>query len=326
MSSILLSKEEQGIVVFHILKSLKYKTRLALCILLIVAGLALQFLTLGSYNESTFLFLGVVIVFTGNLLMLVKGYTNKIKLDTYSAESEWVSTNSERLQEIVDINKKAKKWDINGMDVSNGLGAFVLIAFIAVLIVLTTSRMLDSFSAKKMLFLNAFVLFVPHWLTGIRRVTLTPNLIKKINIYQHVMEHFGKELESHEVDFLMYVKGSDEKLPRDVKMKVDFKGQPENFLGMYAQISMNNVQETYYPYFYVVLVAKKGTMMNEQFQKSVILAPKILSEFKQEGDVEILVLRQVTTKKSGYHTKPAAIINSFNVGLQNAELLLKQVK
>lgn len=319
--SLLLNKEEQGIVVFHFWKSLKYKTRLAICLLMALCGFALQYMALGSVKEFKIIVTGALFIFLGNLLMLVKGYNNKIKLDTYTAESEWVKTDIERLKEIVDINKKAKKWDINSLDITNVLGVFAFVGFIVVLIVLVSSNILESGGAKAILFIDALVLFVPHWLTGVRSITLTPNLLKKISIYLQVMDRFGASLEKHDVDFLTYVKGSKEKFPRDVKMKVDFKDQPEDFLGMYAQITLNNVQETLYPYFYVVLVAKRGSMMNQKFVNSVKLAPKIMKEFKEEGDVEILVLRQVTTKTSGYYTKKEMVMNTFEVGLKNVNLL-----
>lgn len=322
--SILLSKEEQGIVVFHILKSLKYTTRLVLCLAFVTAGFTLQYMGLDKYEVADYMMLGLILVFVGNLLMLVKGYNNKIKLDSYSPESEWVKTSVDRLNEIVEINKKAKKWDINSWDITNIQGFIVLVMFIAVLIIFAASGILESSSAKSIIVLNATVLFVPHWLTGIRRVSLTPNLIKKVDIYLNISERFNNELTAHNVEFLTYVKGSKAKMPSDVKMKVDFKDQPEELLGMYAQICMNNVQEVLYPYFYVVLVAKRDTLMNEKILESIQLDYNIIKEFKQQDDVDILVIRQKTTKKSGYHTNTATVVKTFELGLANAELLMRK--
>jgi hypothetical protein len=42
-------------------------------------------------------------------------------------------------------------------------------------------------------------------------------------------------------------------------------------------------------------------------------------EFKYEGEVEVMVLRQETTKTSGYHTKPAVANEILNEGLDLAE-------
>jgi hypothetical protein len=43
------------------------------------------------------------------------------------------------------------------------------------------------------------------------------------------------------------------------------------------------------------------------------------SELKYQGEVEVLVIRQRTTKKSGYHTKPNKAVKIFLEGLRLAE-------
>lgn len=320
MSTFLLSKEEQGIVVFHVWKSLKYKTRLVLSLQFIFIGFLIQYFSIGRVEEISIIFIGVLFVLTGNLLLLVKGYNNKINLGGFSAENEWVKTDSKRLDDILSINKKARRWDMNNMDITNAAGFFILL--LVILGIVAVSVLLPSSLTQTIIFLNALVLFVPHWLTGVRRITTTPKLVKKIKIYKNVLDTFKRELENEDVDFLVYVRGNEEKLPRDVKMKVKFNNQPEGFLGMYAQISMNDVDGTHYPYFYVVLVAKQKSNMLGKHSNNLRLPVRVISEYKVEGDVEILVIRQYTTKKSGYHTRPQAIVNIFDAGLKNAKSIL----
>jgi hypothetical protein len=320
MSTFLLSKEEQGIVVFHVWKSLKYKTRLVLSLQFIFIGFLIQYFSIGRVEEISIIFIGVLFVLTGNLLLLVKGYNNKINLGGFSAENEWVKTDSKRLDDILSINKKARRWDMNNMDITNAAGFFILL--LVILGIVAVSVLLPSSLTQTIIFLNALVLFVPHWLTGVRRITTTPKLVKKIKIYKNVLDTFKRELENEDVDFLVYVRGNEEKLPRDVKMKVKFNNQPEGFLGMYAQISMNDVDGTHYPYFYVVLVAKQKSNMLGKHSNNLRLPVRVISEYKIEGDVEILVIRQYTTKKSGYHTRPQAIVNIFDAGLKNAKSIL----
>lgn len=320
MSTFLLSKEEQGIVVFHVWKSLKYKTRLVLSLQFIFIGFLIQYFSIGRVEENSIIFIGVLFVLTGNLLLLVKGYNNKINLGGFSAENEWVKTDSKRLDDILSINKKARRWDMNNMDITNAAGFFILL--LVILGIVAVSVLLPSSLTQTIIFLNALVLFVPHWLTGVRRITTTPKLVKKIKIYKNVLDTFKRELENEDVDFLVYVRGNEEKLPRDVKMKVKFNNQPEGFLGMYAQISMNDVDGTHYPYFYVVLVAKQKSNMLGKHSNNLRLPSRVISEYKIEGDVEILVIRQYTTKKSGYHTRPQAIVNIFDAGLKNAKSIL----
>ena len=44
-----------------------------------------------------------------------------------------------------------------------------------------------------------------------------------------------------------------------------------------------------------------------------------MKEFKEEGDVEVFVIRQHTTRTSGYHTKYKDVRRIFLEGLEVAE-------
>jgi hypothetical protein len=78
------------------------------------------------------------------------------------------------------------------------------------------------------------------------------------------------------------------------------------------------VQGTSYPYFYVVLVARKGFGLRDAYSAHNA-GHRVTKEFKYEGEVEVMVLRQETTKTSGYHTKPAVANEIFYEGLELAE-------
>jgi hypothetical protein len=47
--------------------------------------------------------------------------------------------------------------------------------------------------------------------------------------------------------------------------------------------------------------------------------PGMVREFKRQGNVDVLVIRQETTKRSGYHTDEAVALRIFEVGLHLAE-------
>jgi hypothetical protein len=80
----------------------------------------------------------------------------------------------------------------------------------------------------------------------------------------------------------------------------------------------HEVNGTSYPYFYVVLVAKKSFGLGDAFNKFIPPA-KIIKEFKIEGDVEILVIRQATTKTSGDHTGDKQMGDILAAGINLAE-------
>jgi hypothetical protein len=325
MKSFLLSKDEQGIVIFHFLKTLSYSSRLFLALILIFGGMLVQYFSFYQGGPDFLLTIGLGMVLTGNLLVLVKGYNNRIKLDVYSADKEWITVDKEQLNKILEINRKARHWDISSTDISNVLGFFVFILLLGALIAIGISRPFASEMANRIIIWNTIILFVPHWFTGIRKITLTPKLVNKIRLFMNLMNGFDNTLAEDQVDYLVYVEGQDTMFPRDVKMKLKFNAQPEGFLGMYAQISMNHVNDRDYPYFYVVMVAKAESGMLRPVVNSLQLPPKVISEYKTEGEIELIVIRQHTTKTSGYYTKPMAMVTIFAAGIKSVRRLISAV-
>ncbi len=315
MSTLLLSKEEQGIVIFHIWKSLPYNVRLGLSIFLIFIGFVIQY-----YNYTAMP--GALFVLAGNLLLLVKGYDNRIKLAGYKAAAEWAKTDKDQLDNIVELNKKAKKWDMSAIDISSPAGVALFILTIVVILVLWAYGQGTYNPGLEIVAANIAVLLFPHWFTGIKRITTTPKLINKINLYRRLMKNFTDTLAADNVSYMMWVKGEEQKLPSDVKMKVEFANQPEGLLGMYAQVSMNNVQGKDYPYFYVVLVAKPELKILSKYYKSVSVPKKVIKESSRQDGVEIIIIRQYTTKTSGYHTNGKAIKVIFETGIQTARHII----
>ena len=90
---------------------------------------------------------------------------------------------------------------------------------------------------------------------------------------------------------------------------------------------LNRVQGTPYPYFYCVVIAKKDPAFFMAVDKTLPVLPEfkfgtpdsgisaffnaiglgttpdLVFETKEEEDVNILVIRQATSKTSGYHTQ-----------------------
>ena len=304
---ILPDKQDRGVVVFLVWPSLLYGTRMAVSFVLIAAGIVLQFFT------REFL-PGVIPIAVGNLLLLVKGYDNRIDFSAFDPEAHWERVEREKLSELKGLDAKIKRWDRTSLEVSNPLGLIVflfVVAGLAMLVVMGTG-------VTRILAIDAAILLVPHWLTGIRSALRTPGLLVRIEAIESVLTRATRRLRDHQVTVLMLLTGSEAKLPEDVKFKVDVEGQHPDFLGLYGQVVINDVQGTSYPYFYVVLVAKDGFGLREAYNR---LQPDsdITKEFKREDKVEVMVIRQHTTEKSGYHTKPLVADSIFFAGLNVAE-------
>jgi hypothetical protein len=86
---------------------------------------------------------------------------------------------------------------------------------------------------------------------------------------------------------------------------VRFIGAPNWWIGLQIQICINTVQGSDFPYLYCVLLAKPEANLHLMFhQLSVLPQPKLTVEPSSQADVDVIVVRQTTTKKAGYHTKP----------------------
>lgn len=311
---ILPAKSDRGTVVFWLFPSLQYNVRLSIGFVIIGVGLVLQL-------AGTGLFPGITLVAVGNLLLLVKGYDNRVDLRVFEPEANWERVGMEKLGELRALDKKMRGWDRSMLDVTNPLGAVMLILLLGSLVLIFASSVGGEgvvVESVRILVLDAAVLFVPHWLTGVRSILRQPGLLVRIEAIESVLERAKLRLKDHQVTLLMLLGGGQVAMPEDVKFKVEIAGHDPDFLGLYGQVVINEVQGTSYPYFYVVLVARRGFGLRETFDRYVSTS-RVTKEFKVEKEVEVMVLRQHTTKRSGYHTKPAVANRIFHEGLDLAE-------
>ena len=304
---ILPSRQDRGIVVFWALSSLDYRARLVASFALVASGCAIQGLT-GSLMP------GLVLLAAGNLLLLVKGYDNRVSASRFDPHREWQAVGMEKLDEIQALHKRMRRWDRSALDVTNPLGVFVLL-LVAVPIVAAVGL---KPGVPRLLAIDAAVLLGPHWLTGTRSILVRPKLEVQIEATRLVLTSAQEALARHTVRLLMLLPGGDGRIPEDVKFRVDLAGRDERFLGLYGQVVINEVQGTSYPYFYVVLVAKRGFGLGA-VDRAYSPPKNVVTEFNTEREVEVLVIRQRTTKTSGYHTKPAAAEEMLRQGLRLAE-------
>jgi hypothetical protein len=298
---------DRGIVVFKLWPSLDYNKRLLVSFTLIAVGLVVQMVS-GS------LLIGLIPIALGNLFLLVSGYDNRVDFDKFDPAAEWERADLDKLDDIIRLDREIRRWDRSVLDITNWLGALMFILF-------TVAVALSALffpGPPRILSIDAAVLFLPHWLTGIRRVLTQPKLVTKAVTIRHILDATKDRLRDHRVDLMTLLRGSEAKLPEDIKFKIDIKDHDPDFLGLYGQVVLNEVQGSSYPYFYVVLVARKGFGLPEA-RRSYMVPDGITVELKPQGEVEVLVIRQRTTKKSGYHTKPQKAVRIFLEGLRLSE-------
>jgi len=288
------AKADRDTVVFMVAPGLGYTGRMVLGLGLAGIGLALQAWTLVYLP-------GIVLVLAGNLLLLVKGYDNRVKLGAFEADAAWTRVEAAKLAEVEALHKRMITWDRSALDITNGLGFFVLLLVVGAVIALEVMWENTGERAYALLAANAVVLLAPHWVCGVRRILTAPALISKIRFFGEVLDTCAADLKEWKIEYYMQLGGAGTKVPRDMKLRLMLPGQPETLLGVYGQISTNTVNGTSYPYFYTVLVARKGSGLQDRYGAYDPPAG-MTKEYSVEGEVEVLVVRQTTTKTSGYHT------------------------
>jgi len=313
MSKLSLSNDERGILVFKLWPNLGYRRRMQISFALITLGFLVQWLTGVAFP-------GVLILLAGNALLLVTGYHNKVEFGAYNPAAQWQKATLERLDELVELEKKIKQWDRSLMDISNPLG---LVAFV-VLLLLFFLWIANSHGSVQIIAIDAAALLLPHWLTGFRRMLRLPGLMVKADTIKDLLSSQASGSDKYKLELLILLKGSEEKLPDDVKIKIMPIEPMDDFLGLYGQVVINAVQGNSYPYFYVVLVAEKGSKLKSLYE-GYNPPSGIISEFKSQNKVDVLIIRQKTSKTSGYHTKPDRVRRIFGEGLDLMGLLESKV-
>jgi len=312
LANLILTAEERGIVVFQVWKSLAYHKRIGLSFFLILAGFVMQYAMLSFLP-------GAVPILFGNLLLIVKGYDNRVNTGKFEPSAVWEKVDKSKFFEVERLHRDMKRWDRSLLDISNGLGFFSLIVILAIIGIVFFRGAMKFDDTLLIISYDTALLLLPHWITGIRSTLTKPNLMLKIKSFKSLLKETNRPwLGGHDVDYYMLLAGDEAKIPDDVKIRINVANQHKDFLGLYGQVVTNDVNGTSYPYFYVVLVAKKGFGLQSVFQ-SYIPPKKMTKEFKIEDDVEVFVIRQTTSKTSGYHTKNKKMLAILKAGVALAD-------
>ena len=298
--------QERAVIVFHLLPGLAYATRWAISLGLVAVGFLLQALTFNFW-------FGAIFLLAGSLLLCVKGYHNWVEGGRFRPDAGWENCELGKLDELVEFDRRMERWNYAFMDVTNGRGLLGLLLVLAPLVgVLLVNTIKDyEFIPREGLILagNALVLLLPHWVTGCKRILRLPKLMVKVELLRRLLRKAESVLGNDRANLMMQLEPRS-KQPADVKLRVEIDGSRKDFLGLYVQVVTNDVQGRSYPYLYAVVVTRQGYGLEKQ--AGLFTPPrKIICEYQQQDEVEILVIRQATTAQSGYHTNDKAAYRIF---------------
>ena len=308
--------QRNGEIDFVFAKKFSYRRRLEVIVVLAAAGFAVQVL-LSEWLPVGSLALGALMLLIASLLATVKGFGNVP--DRLPGKREWRGADRAQLESIIEMGAKSRAWDQSLVDITCSTGVAALIGMAAaVAMVAVLLRNWGSVWLATAWVVDAGVLLLPHWITGVRTVLTNDPLVIKVRTLLAIMDtHKLVAMDGEECVPQMQVRtGKDGEIPCDVKLVVRMRALGDDFLGVQTQVVLNRVQGKDFVYMYCVLVAREPMGMLGKLKAP---PPRgLLFEPNHEDDVDILVIRNVTTKKTGYHTNPARCRLIFTTALAEA--------
>ena len=306
---------------FVIIPALPYTVRVVLILALIVGGIAVQLL-------FSWLIPGIVMVALGSLMGCVRSVESKP--DIPMAGGEWIEVLPEQWQRARDLAKNTKSWKSDITNLGSGTGA-TLAMFLAIACIGLFGAMIDVDPVLTVVFLgNVVALFGPLLLVGHLKAWEPPRIGVKLKALQNVLdwlEGSGRP-DLAPQPMMEVVKGEiegGEGVPLDARMMVRFKDAPEGFYGVQVQVSINVVQNAAHPYLYAVILYSAD--LDIDFNAAGLPREKWLDvEPSREQDVVVIVVRQHTTKTSGYETKEPRQIEIVDAAVQAARRMLESLR
>lgn len=286
---------------FLILPKMPYPIRLILVFSLIAAGLYLQLIN--------HLIIGFFVILFGALLGAVRtiAYEPRRK----RGKTDWVEVLPAQWDHALDLIKKGKRWRRHFTNLASWpvfLWPLFIVGFVLFMVFFE-----DIFPTDFEIFLvfgaDIIAVFGPVLLFGYLTTWKPPGLDVKLKALKRVIEAIEKAAQPDlmPMPMMAVMKSKSKKegggVPKDARMMIRFKGAPKEFYGVQVQVSLNTVSGTTYPYLYAVILFSKE--FRADIKKIKLPSyPKLVLEPSKEGDVVVLVLRQKTTRTSGYHTNP----------------------
>lgn len=308
--SALPDRERRHLIQFYLVPRLGYGTRLGIAGGLVAVGVILQLLWASQDYGTTFA-VTLPFVFAGNLFLLARGYN--LAVENVSVYGEWKKTTRDRFQRARELEKDVRRWDETAIDGTCLIGGFTFVAMaFAAGAVWFWLRFITGQPYWSTVFIaDAGVMLAPHWFTGLRRGWKPVSLRQEVDAVETAL----KAIETYEdppcqLQPMFEMGGPDKTVPVGARAFVRFPDGPPDFLGIQFQVSINDVQGTKYPYLYAVVVAKKEFGLLAHYADAIRAKGAALNltvETSSEDDVEVVVIRQFTTERSGYHTKDNAI-------------------
>lgn len=298
---------------FSLLKGLTYRRRLVLVAVLAGVGLLLQVVFLSFLAGLPFLLAAVICSW-------VVGFDNHLDKRSFHHDVAWETAPFDRVETVLRLDRASQRWDFSLLDISNLTGGGIFLVGLVGAVLLAAYAAAEVGRAAAVIVGGDMVLLISvQWFSGMRGRFRQADLVIKAEHALAVMETMRDEVEKDgelRAQLRMGGKG-EQRAPSDLKLSIHYPEAPAHFLGVQGQIVLNRVQGRPYPYFYAVVLARQGHGLFAAAKK-VHLPGGVIRETKTQKDVDVVIVRQQTTKTSGYHTKPEVSCRILRTALEVA--------
>lgn len=297
---------------YLILDKIGPRLRGAVSALLIVSGFLLQ---LSTHN----ILAGMPFIVMCVLLNLIRGVAIK-KVVTEALQ--WQEVTPDKIEQVLEHCRRIKKF--RSQNIGCFIGLVVAIIFLGGFLFPLLEEISLPFPVVATI-VNALILFAGLILSG-RKSAWMPNALDvKVEIVADIVNSplIKKDPGLQAIPFLEIGRAEKGTYPNDARVLIKFKDAPEEFIGMQGQISINTVKSKGYPYFYVVFIARQAFRLFDRFKSAKAGLGSLTVEQKKTSEVDVIVLRQTTTKTSGYHTDERMREYILTGGIKAAKVLFK---
>lgn len=306
-------KEKEKKQGYYFLPGLSFGVRFFIIAILFLGGLVVQLF----FSK---IMPGVLMVFAGALLSTQRAISTADQFKRVGKE-EWKTVTLEQWRRVNELKKNCSKWQSSISNINSFPGAVLLIAVIASVFILAAFVIDEDEMMFFMIVGNILAVYLPVLITGSLKAWSPPGIDIKIKALENIIYAFNNldsaELELNPMLGLVAVKGKEGMMPVDAKLMLKFKNAPAGFYGVQVQCSLNDVSGTKYPYLYCVILTapdfpKDPGKLPRPVTKNITFEPSSSAEAK------LLVIRQKTSKTSGYHTDASTQVKIVRTALEIA--------
>ncbi|MBK8979680.1 MAG: hypothetical protein IPM29_27590 [Planctomycetes bacterium] len=316
--SLVAAERAEPLLQFAWFRKLGYGARTRWALVLAAGGVILQVATLSVW-------IGVPLLVAALLMTWVVGFDVRTDPRGFRSGAAWESCAFDRVQEILLVDGRMRRWDESALDITSGAGVVSWLVALLVLGIATVAA--GSFSADLawIVGMDGVLLLASQWFSGMRTVSRKPDLVLQARSLKPIGEALqidgrtGGKLGAQ----LLMAGGDERRTPIGVKLAVTFPDGPAAFYGLQAQVVINRVQGTPYPYCYAVLVARSGARLFEA-TAHMKLPNGVVRETQRKDDIDVVIVRQKTTKTAGYHTPPTRSLSIVQAALDAAEAYVRK--